>query len=387
MAVAESALRVGVGPPTRDLTYSVWPNVYTTRGGLGIVAPWDEFVGWHRAAAHAVCPKGKGVVYSPTLNSDGHRCNASTKAMLALVLDCDGTGDWVPLLASLDRQGLTYLAHRSGGCSPRMPKWRVILPLAEPFDTESSDGVARWRLAYSQARTVFGAVARLSGPGFDPATDGPHHPWYPGYRRQVADVPREVIDRPGFSLDLIAMLAPLPSLLPPGSRHEPPAKPRRAAAAPPRTPPVCSSHDVPSGLVKVKSLLERVFESAGMAGKELGHGKRAVRCPWNDVHSDPLAAGAEPTSSTVLFPPTKRASHGAFYCSHASCGFRPVVDVIVALAPVIQSLAEARDPATIPVPVIPQSPSPPPRTLRMPKAGPGTPRGLPSGARALRRFP
>ena len=40
------------------------------------------------------------------------------------------------------------------------PKWRVVLPLEQPYDTSTEDKQFAWKVIYTSARVVFGACAR-----------------------------------------------------------------------------------------------------------------------------------------------------------------------------------------------------------------------------------
>ncbi len=323
--VAHQALAGAVGPPVTSITSTVWKRVDMTHGGIPCVGTWAEYGAWHLMLAQAVAAKGEGIAYSPSVNRDGHRCNASTVQMTALILDDDGTGDWFTLWAVLMSLGLAALGHRSGGHREGLPKWRMVFPLAAPFDTSTPESVLAWRSAYASARTVFGALAGLVGPGFDPATDGPHHPWYPGSRRSLADSPREVLQTHGATLNLAALLARLP----PPLLHQG-AVQREVGLShsglPPRGP-------LPASLEgdQAASLLELAFSEAGMLGRRLREGKLAVICPWNQSHTTPLPSGLEASSSTIIWPSTSAANLGGFSCAH-SCG-SPSVELVLDALP------------------------------------------------------
>lgn len=313
--LARTALAGAHGPPVSTITSTVWQRVDQTYGGIACSGTWSEYGAWHRALAHVVAPKGEGIAYSPTVNRDGHRCNASTLRMTALNLDADGTGGWDDLWQVILEAGFAALAHQSGGHADAAPKWRLILPLASPFDTSSPERVTAWRSAYLTARTVFGALARLRGPGFDPTTDGPHHPWYPGFRRSHGDPPREVRQTTGATLDLHALLAQLPA---PNAARETRDLRREQEWR--------STTD----LGTPDTLLGLAFREAGMLGRSLGHGKFAVICPWNEGHTKPLTGDLEATSATVIWPASSAANIGGFSCAH-TCGSPPVEDVLEAL--------------------------------------------------------
>lgn len=312
--VAHQALAGAGGPPVTSITSTVWKRVDLTHGGIRCVGTWAEFGSWHWMLAQAVAAKGEGIAYSPTVNRDGHRSNASTVQMTALTLDDDGTGDWGSLWGVVISLGLAALGHRSGGHTSGLAKWRMIFPLAAPFDTSTPESVMAWRSAYANARTVFGSLAGLVGPGFDPTTDGPHHAWYPGSRRSLLDSPREVLQIHGATLNLPALLARLP-----------PPLPHKGAVQPELRFP---HSRLPQG---GPSLVELAFAEAGMLGREFGEGKRAVICPWNESHTTPLPSAVEASSSTVIWPATSATNLGGFSCAH-SCG-SPSVDLVLDALP------------------------------------------------------
>ncbi|MFP2923798.1 hypothetical protein ACLESO_01015 [Pyxidicoccus sp. 3LG] len=307
--MALHALHSAVGPPVTDTIWMQWHGIEHTWDGIPWKGPWADYGRRHMEWAQLVVPKGQGPVYNPTANTTGYRNNASTQALHALHLDADGVGDWWDLLRVLMELGLAVLIHRSGGHTPELPKWRVILPLAQPFVVGGAEsGVLAWRNGYATARVAFGALARLTGPGFDPATDGPHHPWFPAARRRVEDPVREVYQLHGATLDLHALLRSLPAPHP----------------TPPRTSPRSSTS------TGTPSLLQLAFEAAGMLGRPLGGGKYAVLCPWNELHTQPLKPNEAPTSSSVIFASTGEGNMGQFHCAH-SCGTRGAPDVLDAL--------------------------------------------------------
>lgn len=307
--LAHDTLRMAQGSRVTTTTWTEWLSIEHTWGGSQRMDSWENYGRRHLEWAQLVFPKGQGPVYNPTTNAQGYRNNARTQAMHALHLDADGVGDWWALLQILRELHLACLIHRSGGHTPELPKWRIVLPLARPYFIGGEEReVLAWRNSYASARVIFGTLARLTGPGFDPATDGPHHPWFPAARRRVLDAVREVYQNHGATLDLDALLAHLPRPPVPHGRVHPPQAIRTSSP----------------------SLLKLAFEAAGMLGRHLGGGKFAVICPWNHLHTEPLKPTEEPTSSTVIFPANSEMATGHFYCSHA-CGSRRLQEVLDAL--------------------------------------------------------
>jgi len=307
MALCRGALAGAVGPPVGNVIITTWEHLRRTAGGVAYKFTWPGLASQHAVWATLVAPKGEGLVYSPMTTDNGERLTVHTRRVYVLVLDCDGTGTWDALWRVLVELGIAAITHQSGGFKPGAPKWRVLIPLATPFETGTVEGVANWRMAYAAARVVIGALAGLKGAGFDPATDLVNNAWYPGYRREVSAAARAVFFTEGATIDLTRLIAalPAPALSPVVTRTA------RVTTAP--------------------SLLELAFEEAGLLGPALARGRSAVVCPWNDCHSAPLPSNVEPTSASVLFPPNSAANIGAFFCAHASCGLKPVDEVLAML--------------------------------------------------------
>jgi len=316
-ALAVEALILARSMAPVSTVWTVWPSVYQTACGWRLETDWASFCRWHSDQATQMNVKGEGCAWAPVMSIDGHRNNASVTAVTQAVLDADGQGEWDILLAELDRLGLAFLAHQTGGWTPTAPKWRVILPLATPFPIASQADVDRWRSSYATVKTALGSIAWLGTVGFDPATDAPSHAWYPGYRRDVSAPVRTGQYRDGWTLDIEKLVGVLPQL-------------------------EVVSHSVGEALhLDTPSLLVLAFGEAGLLGADIGQGRYSVLCPWNDCHSHPLAPENEPTSTTVLFPPNNAANVGAFFCSHSSCGSKAPDEVLEALPPEAAQRARA----------------------------------------------
>lgn len=94
-----------------------------------------------------------------------------------------------------------------------------------------------------------------------------------------------------------------------------------------------------SGMDATNSLLGEAFRLAGYLGQPLSEGRRAVRCPWSDQHSDGRGLGHD--SSTVLLPPTADSNLGGFKCSHSHCCGKTWKDALNALPST--AVAQARE--------------------------------------------
>ena len=199
------------------LHLTLWRGRFDVENGRHCDTTLYAFADWLESKGHLVVDKGAGWVACPTVNRDGKRVNGSTMAMTALNLDNDGRGSWDKLLAVLDRIGTAYIVYQSGGWSPDAQKWHLLVPLAQPFDTSSAEKIVAWKRGYNACRVVFGALAELTGEGFDPTTETPSVPVFVTERRKEEDPPRKVIFHPGHSLDFETLSVSLP--IPPEEEH------------------------------------------------------------------------------------------------------------------------------------------------------------------------
>ena len=71
------------------------------------------------------------------------------------------------------------------------------------------------------------------------------------------------------------------------------------------------------------------FRMRGMIRREIGPGKYAVICPWDNGHTDPDPDPGSANTSSVIGP-ISGGGHW-FKCLHASCDGRPYMDVLEAL--------------------------------------------------------
>lgn len=162
--------------------------------------------------ASAVAEKRRGWVVTPTTSTDGARTNNSTTAVHALNLDCDGGGTWDVLHKRLTELQVAHILYQSGGWTENTPKWHALLPLEEPFRTDSPEKAAEWRQVYLSARIVFGALAELPGDGFDATVDTPSIPIFITERRSSSDPERRVEFHGGRRLDLYRLIDLLPEV-------------------------------------------------------------------------------------------------------------------------------------------------------------------------------
>lgn len=215
-ALALSAATEARGPRVEASTRfpsTIWMGGATaTRDGRDFLGTFGDMVKLLTERTTKLAPKREGWVVTPTSNKDGHRTNASTTAMHALNLDCDGQGTWDQLLGVLADLGYAHIAYQTGGWTPEMPKWHILIPLSEKFDTSTEEKRAAWRGVYHHTRTIFGALGKLLGEGFDPNTDTPCCPCFVTERRNLADPERKITWQPGHSLNILSLLLALPPI-------------------------------------------------------------------------------------------------------------------------------------------------------------------------------
>jgi hypothetical protein len=309
-------------------------GVYDTRDGMRMAGSWSELAAMFTDYATNIIAKGDGMWVTPALSSNGRCRDGDIEAITAVAFDADVVGDWHSMREMLARAGIASIFARSSSHQPDRPKWHVLAPLALWWSGSKTE----WRQIYRHCAAWFSAAAGLASDfqavpprfGFDCAVDRLGQPWFLGARRSSDQPPPEVICSRGRALDLERFLQRTgfdPSKLPP-------ATDRRSRERRPRSPHLADS-ETPGN-----SLLERAFAAAGWLGPQLGSDRRAVRCPWHELHT----VGFLYDGSTILFPPTTRANQGWFHCSHAHCSDREQSAVFRALPPaaVLQALSELR---------------------------------------------
>ena len=214
-ALCREALTAARGPLLsghEPFVATMWPDGrQDTHGGVPHEGSILDFAYWLVDRAEVVAEKGAGRVFTPTTNSDGHRANESTLSLHALMLDADGRGGYETIIEVLEKLGYCYVLYESGGHTPELPKWRLVLRLTRPIPTRTEQEREWWKQAYNTARTVFGSLAGLLGEGFDPNTETPCAPWFITEKR-TADTPnRQVMFNAGHALDLDKLIDVLPA--------------------------------------------------------------------------------------------------------------------------------------------------------------------------------
>ncbi len=204
---ATAILRAVVAPADAaglPCAWTRWPGLRATTGSLER-GSWADLCAWLNSTRLAtVADKCDVPAWSPGRFAGNRRQDTATLALSALVLDCDDLGDWHELLAALDGAGLAYLAHRSPSHRNDGPcKWRLVLPMAAPFDLTPDRAGDRWRDAYTAARLVLGAIGSC---WFDPSGANPSRLWFSA-AAIVGSPAREVRVHEGRAFDLHSLLA------------------------------------------------------------------------------------------------------------------------------------------------------------------------------------
>lgn len=221
--VTPSNIVLPLGQPRTNLLWTVWPPArdaqkHVAHGGVGYSGTFAKLCKWvedeHKNGL--VYAKGRGPQWSPVGSADGHRCVESTTSVQALTLDCDGAGTWDQVLDHLDEVGVAYLAYESSGCTPDLPKWRLVLPMTQALLSNGNASGANqyWHGVYHVGRVVIGALAGFAEPvkgGFDVQTCSIANVFYLGHRRDEHTPHRRVRWQNGMWLDAAGLAAMIPT--------------------------------------------------------------------------------------------------------------------------------------------------------------------------------
>jgi len=162
---------------------------------------------------HELANKRLARCWSPTLYAEGHtsRANAGVASVSALVFDMDKVPPDPERLA-----GVYWIGHTTWSHKPETPKWRVVVPLAEPVPATS------WRDVWRRARAAL-------CPEADPSCKDPSRQYYvpshpPGVTPSTSHHAGPLLD--------VAILPELPVELRPELRRSPSAvRPRTTTDA------------------------------------------------------------------------------------------------------------------------------------------------------------
>lgn len=302
-------------------------GVYDTTNGARREAPFQALADDLAAYAKTIVRKGSGRWLMGALSKNGGCRDADIEAVTLLIFDCDGGGDWQTIRARLEEARLAYLVQRSSSHSPALPKWHLIVPLAEPWLGKKSEWRCIWRflVGWFSAAAQLTSDASAAPPtyGFDPKTDRLGQPSFPAARRDRNQPPPETCFHDGQALDLAAFLdaTGYKGDVAPRLRAEPIASPGAYECAP--------EH----------GLLALAFSDAGLLRHRVERGEGsgyAVVCPTEHLHS---GARRERDDSTIVFDPIAGSTKGFLHCKHR-CGNRDADEALKLLPEA--SVARAR---------------------------------------------
>jgi hypothetical protein len=156
-----------------SLTWMSYKHSRDTQGGEHVGA-WDALVDYLRRSVDVErSQKLDMVVWMPTHCGVGRK-DANITSISCLVLDSDTGVDHLRMHDVLCRAGLAHFGHASPSSTDETPKWRLVLPLAEPI---KGDELTKWTTYYTAARLIFGAAGKV---WFDASCGNRARIWYAG---------------------------------------------------------------------------------------------------------------------------------------------------------------------------------------------------------------
>ena len=231
---AVEALRKALVPWGGQLELTHWRGTQrTTYGGTSEKSgagtrwggSWVEHCAVATRYAPEVHPKGAGLIVSHGRSLYLGSLDAELEARTCLLADCDGDGDWRPIVALLEELGAAFLVVvRETAAGQR---WHLTMPLAEPLRPPSPGDVrstSAWKQAVymPQSGWLLGWLGELGELGTSPALTGAAFDAHQGFdaradrllqleymvcRRSTDDATPLVIARDGKALDWNAALA------------------------------------------------------------------------------------------------------------------------------------------------------------------------------------
>jgi len=315
-------LKAVSGPWDNRIVGTIWfAGKRDTRDGLPFTDSLVSFADALDEYAAGVVAKGTGAWFTPAASANGRCRDKDIEWITTLGLDADEVGEWHQFIEGLTAAELAYLVQRSSGHREGHPKYHALIPTTESWRGEKWE----WRQIYRHCVAWFSVLGGLRYDleipqyGFDLATDRMGQPWFLSARRTEEQKPPEMIWQPGNALDLKAFLLATgfefcPETL--GARH--------------RTNHARNVKKIEIGSARTQCVLQRAFLEAGWLGPVTTDGTRAVLCPWRSQHS----TGYDFDGSTVIFPPSPRASMGWFHCFHSHCVHRTQREVYRMLPPI-----------------------------------------------------
>lgn len=131
---------------------TIWTSrsLYVPRGQQ-VRTNWGAFAARMRGAKPAAA-KFSLARWAPVEFREGHRRLANVIHVYAVVLDVDDGTDLGSVVLAL---GEFYsLVHSTFSATPDEPRWRIIVPLGRPVNTDEYDRVWRWLAAKLEAKGV-----------------------------------------------------------------------------------------------------------------------------------------------------------------------------------------------------------------------------------------
>ena len=227
---------IHTGELSETVTRTTWLGKYLVLNGKESTLTWEEVAAEYLADGSRVMQKEdlRAPVFCTVrdecaigtcdrCNEDKpikrrHRCDKATTSVTALAFEYDGkVYGWKGIVDFLSSQGLASLVYDTPSSTSDAPKWRLVLPISEPWVD-----CRVWSATYARLRTYFEGLFDLE---FDKTTGNPSRIFYPPTRPTEETPNRRVLWTPGKALDLRATLASLPELKQPEPTPSEPRKP------------------------------------------------------------------------------------------------------------------------------------------------------------------
>lgn len=283
-----------LSPLSPEITLTVWAGVKESSHGATRTQTWLALAEEYTALGNQI--RAKSLMQAPSFctvrdectpdecsisSKSGasivrHRCKKAVLSVTALVFDYDSKAvEWSVVTPILDAFGLAYLVHDSPSHKDIAPKWRLYIPLSQPWAD-----VQGWGEAYKRIKAEFETLLKLD---FDKQTSDPCRVFYPPTRPTPADAPRIVKWHDGQALNLRL------SLRDPEAIHAP--SPRvathldRARAYLSKMDPSIQGSDGSGALLRAAQSMARGFELSERDAVHLLMSEFNPRClpPWSET--------------------------------------------------------------------------------------------------------
>ena len=123
-----------------------WDHLSDSGSGVACPVTLDVLASWVKEKGSLVKIKTQAEIFGAFTTKDGSRREDAVQTVNALVLDCDGGGDWEQLHSALSKLGFGFLLYQSPSHTPELPKWRCLIPFDRPFEVRTPDDRARWKI-------------------------------------------------------------------------------------------------------------------------------------------------------------------------------------------------------------------------------------------------